>query len=442
MSGPVETEFPSDFRREKLRLTLHRSISEPEDLKDRVKSITADELARKIRTSNTRTGGQNRQPYLLLDCRGYLCYSESHILGSVHIACTDRFNRKRVQNSGSVLDLVSTNNIRRGGGGNKASHHGKWRDVIIYDDGTTDLTVDAGWQTPISFVLMHLLQENRQPIFLKGGFKEFTRYYKDLCDTCNRKDLHSPMPTSTTPLLFPGPLSVLPPLSPSATMSTPNCVDRYENEPPSEVLPFLYVGNARDSSNPNLLKELGIRYILSVTTHTPHPHSSGGNSPTTSTVNEPKCDVTTTTAPPPPPSPSSNVLATEFRTKWIPVSDNLSENLAPYFEDACSFIEEARQKGEKILIHCHAGISRSPTIAIAYIMKHINLSTLEAYAFVQRNRRIISPNLNFMGQLVEFESKLKGTGHSETESSTESCSSLDSSGSHDSLSVSPMIIAD
>jgi hypothetical protein len=169
MSGPVETELPSDFRRrEKLRLTLHRSISEPQDLKERVKSISSDELARKIRTSNTK----NRQPYLLLDCRGYLCFSECHIQGSVHIACTDRFNRKRVQNSGSVLDLVSTNNNRvrigNNNNNNKASHHGKWRDVIVYDDGTTDLTVDAGWQTPISFVLMHLLQENRQPFFLKG----------------------------------------------------------------------------------------------------------------------------------------------------------------------------------------------------------------------------------------------------------------------------------
>jgi len=125
------------------------------------------------------------------------------------------------------------------------------------------------------------------------------------------------MSTASTPLLFPGPLSGLPPLSPKPTLSTPNCIDRYENEPPTQVLPFLYVGNARDSTNSKLLQELGIRYILSVTTHS--PNSSFSNSNSSSTINELKIDG-------------------EFRTKWIPVSDNLSENLAPYFEDACSFI--------------------------------------------------------------------------------------------------------
>jgi hypothetical protein len=65
--------------------------------------------------------------------------------------------------------LVSTNNRR-----NKTNSHlngtlnGKWRDVIVYDEGTGDLSLDSGFQSPISFVLMHLLQENRQPIYLNA----------------------------------------------------------------------------------------------------------------------------------------------------------------------------------------------------------------------------------------------------------------------------------
>lgn len=202
MSGPVETELPPQtnaFRRkEKLRLSLHRTgasntapsplgaaaSGEGLDLKERVRSINCDELARKLSNCNNK----QRLPFLLLDCRGYLCYTECHISGAVHIACADRFNRKRVQNCSSVLDLVSTNNRRNkagpsggsspsststtsGAGGNTVST-AKWRDVIVYDEATSDLTLDSagGLQSPLSFVLMHLLQENRQPIFLNGKY--------------------------------------------------------------------------------------------------------------------------------------------------------------------------------------------------------------------------------------------------------------------------------
>lgn len=50
-----------------------------------------------------------------------------------------------------------------------------------------------------------------------------------------------------------------------------------------------------------------------------------------------------------------------------------------------------------------AGISRSVTLTIAYLMKHFAMPMQIAYQYVKERRPAISPNLNFMGQLVEFE---------------------------------------
>lgn len=70
------------------------------------------------------------------------------------------------------------------------------------------------------------------------------------------------------------------------------------------------------------------------------------------------------------------------------------------------FADDARQNGANVLIHCHAGVSRSATITIAYILKHTKLAMSDAYKFVKSKRSIISPNFNFLGQLLEFEQDL------------------------------------
>eukprot|EP00731_Ephydatia_muelleri_P025025 Em0017g108a len=54
-----------------------------------------------------------------------------------------------------------------------------------------------------------------------------------------------------------------------------------------------------------------------------------------------------------------------------------------------------------------AGISRSVTLVIAYLMQYYRLPMQQAYQFVKDKRPAISPNLNFMGQLVEFDRTIK-----------------------------------
>lgn len=57
-------------------------------------------------------------------------------------------------------------------------------------------------------------------------------------------------------------------------------------------------------------------------------------------------------------------------------------------------------------MHCHAGISRSATVCIAYMMQSQRMTLKEAYEHVRGRRPIISPNLHFMGQLMVFEQEL------------------------------------
>jgi len=70
--------------------------------------------------------------------------------------------------------------------------------------------------------------------------------------------------------------------------------------------------------------------------------------------------------------------------------------------------DDARQSGCGVLVHCLAGISRSVTVTVAYLMSTLSLSLEDAYELVKRHKPNIAPNLNFMGQLLDFERRLYG----------------------------------
>lgn len=92
--------------------------------------------------------------------------------------------------------------------------------------------------------------------------------------------------------------------------------------------------------------------------------------------------------------------------KCINVADKSEQGLAKFFDEAHQFIDEARRKKCNILVHCLAGVSRSPTFAIAYLMRVNSLSLQDAFNLVKRCRPQIDPNLSFISQLMVYEESL------------------------------------
>lgn len=71
----------------------------------------------------------------------------------------------------------------------------------------------------------------------------------------------------------------------------------------------------------------------------------------------------------------------------------------------CTFsvADSVKESGGRVLVHCQAGISRSATICLAYLIHARRVRLDEAFDFVKQRRQVISPNLAFMGQLLQFE---------------------------------------
>ena len=135
----------------------------------------------------------------------------------------------------------------------------------------------------------------------------------------------------------------------------------------SQITNTIYLGNIDAAFNKKKLKQIGIKKILTVM-------EAFGN----------------------------HYNSNEFIHKSIDVEDNYQTNIIRYFKDCFLFIEGK----DKIFVHCAAGMSRSPTIVIAYIMWKNKLSLNKAIKFVKEKRPLISPNDNFMNQLKIFEELL------------------------------------
>ncbi|KAH7442747.1 hypothetical protein KP509_03G102200 [Ceratopteris richardii] len=102
------------------------------------------------------------------------------------------------------------------------------------------------------------------------------------------------------------------------------------------------------------------------------------------------------------------VYPSDFKYKRVEVRDSADVNLEEHFEECFSFIDEARQNGNAVLVHCFAGRSRSVSIVIAYLMKTYGMKFMEAFDDVRSKRSQASPNPGFCLQLKKFERELSG----------------------------------
>ncbi|KAJ3180849.1 hypothetical protein HDU85_003934 [Gaertneriomyces sp. JEL0708] len=70
---------------------------------------------------------------------------------------------------------------------------------------------------------------------------------------------------------------------------------------------------------------------------------------------------------------------TRLKWKGIEVEDSVAADMLGFLDEAVAFIHGALQEpNARVLVHCVAGVSRSPTVVLAYLMQHCGLSVEEA----------------------------------------------------------------
>ncbi|CAG9766989.1 unnamed protein product [Ceutorhynchus assimilis] len=96
-------------------------------------------------------------------------------------------------------------------------------------------------------------------------------------------------------------------------------------------------------------------------------------------------------------------LKTNITYHRIDVMDSPNSHIGSFLDEAADLINKVSSTGGCCLVFCVAGVSRSATLCIAYLMKYHQLTLKEAYDYVKMRRPRIKPNCGFFKQLIEYE---------------------------------------
>ena len=99
-----------------------------------------------------------------------------------------------------------------------------------------------------------------------------------------------------------------------------------------------------------------------------------------------------------------NVFESENKYTYLSfyLKDHVLENIECIFYECIKFIDNVKEKGGRVLVHCIQGISRSVTLVMAYLIYKNKITYDKAFNIVQSKREISSPNFGFSIQLQNF----------------------------------------
>lgn len=138
-------------------------------------------------------------------------------------------------------------------------------------------------------------------------------------------------------------------------------IDNKPDNIPAKIVEFVYLGS-QDCCDQSVILKYNFKYVLSVGVEATYKHP-------------------------------------DVIYKFIECLDLPECNLQPVLENCIPFIKLAVDKGCNILVHCNAGVSRSASVVIGYIMLYKNVNYMESYKFVKKARNCINPNAGFVKYL-------------------------------------------
>ena len=137
----------------------------------------------------------------------------------------------------------------------------------------------------------------------------------------------------------------------------------------SQVLPWLYLGSQEAAGDEKLLRHHRISHSLNV----------------------------------------GNIISSS-REQWtwpvversLDMQDTPEQRIDRAVAEGTKFLQECEARGCRVLVHCSAGESRSPTLVIAFLISTRGCTFLEAFSLVKERRPSINLNPSFVAQLKQI----------------------------------------